>query len=172
MPEITCYSCFGNREVTCTKCNGQGSYWRPGAGKVVWEPCAVCGGKRRVPCQTCHGTGHITVSGPLSAPTGRTGPTSGPSPTLSPPALNGRWKATSGGTYEFATENDGYHVTQRSILGKVGEGRATVNGNVVTLTIKSVLLVTLTVDLRLNGDKLEGLMPVLGMSVPFVLYRA
>jgi len=169
---MQCYTCFSSGYVTCPTCNGQGGYWKAVAGiGNEYEPCFQCGGKRQIKCLTCGGTGNLPDKPITGVP-----PNVTPTPKLTPdPALlelAGRWKGAAGSRYEFVKENDGYHVAQFNLLGmEVGEGEAVVSGSVLTLILRNKLTGTTTIDLRLSGNRLSGVLRGL-FSLPFALKKA
>ena len=168
---MQCYTCFGQGNVTCPTCNGNGSYWKIVGNKNVWEPCYQCGGRRTVQCQTCRGTGIVSDPKPKigGIPINQPPPPLPPDPELL--KLTGRWKSL-GGRYELVSDNGGYHVTILNLVGgKIGSGQGTINGNTLTLTIKT-LLGTNTADLQLSDGRLKGVMRILGgLPLPFTLTR-
>ena len=61
--QTPCIKCHGNREVTCTQCNGSGGKWIyvnsaiGGNSGRHWENCFKCKGSGKITCPRCHGTG-------------------------------------------------------------------------------------------------------------------
>ena len=86
--------------------------------------------------------------------------------------LTGRWK---GGMnrYELVRDNGGYRVTMFNLFGgRIAKGQATINGSTLTLTVTGFAGST-TVDLKLKGDRLQGVSRVFGaLSLPLTLRRA
>ncbi len=172
---MQCYSCIGTGHVngTCPACHGKGSYFKVLGRRNVWEVCYQCGGKRHVNvvCRTCGGTG-VLPDGP-SVPGGL--PTPSPPPSLSQPdpellKLNGSWKG-GGARYELVRDNGGYHVTMFNFMGwRIGDGEATVHGNTLTLTVKT-MWGTNTADLHLDAGRLHGVTQGL-LPLPFALRPA
>lgn len=97
-------------------------------------------------------------------------PSSSPDPELL--KLTGRWKGSMS-RYELVRDNGGYRVTVFNLFGcTIGKGQATINGSTLTLTVKG-FAGTSTADLRLKGDRLQGVGRVFGaLSLPFTLRRA
>jgi hypothetical protein len=160
-----CGSCYGKGEVTCPSCSGKGYIGRlTGNAEFEMNPCAVCAGRKRIKCGACQGRGQ------LGSPQ--------PSPILPGPraarkkssdVLAGHW-ITTGGSYDFIKEKNGYRVIETGALGKTGQGKAVLEGNEVTLTIRNIFG-NFTYDLTLDGDTLEGELTVMGMTMPMILSR-
>ncbi len=163
----TCGFCNGAGQITCTSCGGRGYFGRlTGSGDFDMSPCAVCAGRKRIECQACHGRGQIDLpQTPVSPPPRPPHPRKKTSD-----VLEGYWSA-SGGTYEFLKKKRKYRVIETSAAGQTGEGTATLQGNMVTMTLTNILLGTYTVTMTLRGERLEGTVQFMGIPVPFVLTR-
>lgn len=64
-----------------------------------------------------------------------------------------------------------YRYTEWGFIGQVGDGRAIVSGNVVTLQGRNVLLGNYSLSLVVQGSLLIGVSSILGFSIPYQLRR-
>jgi hypothetical protein len=110
-----------------------------------------------------------------------------PVPVADPPVVNrkfvpadnqgkdpvaGTW-ATSDGTWCFTKDAKGYSLIERSaLLGQTGQGRATLNGQMLLVDFTSAMLGRMSITLTLNGDVMQGTVSVWGMPVSYFLQRA
>jgi hypothetical protein len=85
--------------------------------------------------------------------------------------IGGRWQSQAGWV-EFTGNGPKYRYTEWSILGQVGDGTATVSGNTVTLRGRNVLMGTYVLSLVVNGPILTGAMNIMGIPIPYQLWRA
>ena len=84
--------------------------------------------------------------------------------------LAGRWIGADG-WYQFAKSSGGYAVTHHGEAGQAGSGTAVRRGRSVTLDVTNELFGRHVVQLRVDGDHLEGTMVVRGFEVPILLTR-
>ena len=58
-----CIKCHGNKEITCTQCDGCGGSWHYSNSAIggrtgsTWVKCQKCHGTGRIQCTRCHGSG-------------------------------------------------------------------------------------------------------------------
>lgn len=84
--------------------------------------------------------------------------------------ISGRWQSESGWV-EFMGDGPIYRYTEWGFIGQVGDGRAIVSGNVVTLQGRNVLLGNYSLSLVVQGSLLIGVSSILGFSIPYQLRR-
>lgn len=84
--------------------------------------------------------------------------------------ISGRWQSESGWV-EFMGDGPIYRYTEWGFIGQVGDGRAIVSGNVVTLQGRNVLLGNYSLSLVVQGSLLVGVSSILGFSIPYQLRR-
>jgi hypothetical protein len=85
--------------------------------------------------------------------------------------IRGRWQNEAGGV-EFFGEGPTYRFAEWGLMGQVGDGMATVSGRVVTLRGRNVLLGTCELSLVVNDSMLMGTITLMGIPVPYQLWRA
>jgi hypothetical protein len=162
----TCASCHGARRLACAACSGRRYRSRiEGRGELALSACLVCGGTGRIACHPCRGSGSVDL---------RAGAPGVPRPRArigTDDALAGRWVGE-GGWYQFAKGPGGYLVTQQGDVGQAGTGTAVRHGRAVTLDVTNGQFGRHVVQLRVDGDQLEGTMVIRGVEVPIVLTRA
>jgi hypothetical protein len=83
----------------------------------------------------------------------------------------GTW-ITSGGAWHFTRDGNGYSFTETSVLGQTGEGRATLEGQILSVDFTSAMLGRMSIAFTLDSGVLQGTMPFWGVPIPFVLRRA
>jgi hypothetical protein len=91
-----------------------------------------------------------------------------PSPNTDP--LQGTW-VTSGGSWRFTKDAQGYRFEESSALGITGEGRATYENGNVHVDYNSSFLGHVTCTLTLSESVMSGSINVLGIPAPFYLRR-
>jgi hypothetical protein len=82
----------------------------------------------------------------------------------------GTW-VTSNGAWHFAKDGDGYALVETSALGQSGQGRAKLEGTILSVDFRSAVLGQMSLTLTLNGGVLHGTMPLMGIPLPVVLQR-
>lgn len=99
-------------------------------------------------------------------------PRQGPQPVNNPNAdpLEGTW-VTSGGSWRFTKDAQGYRFEESSALGITGEGRATYENGNVHVDYNSSFLGHVTCTLTLSENVMSGSINVLGIPAPFFLHR-
>lgn len=81
-------------------------------------------------------------------------------------ALEGLW-ATSGGTWRFTKDDQGYSFEEASVLlGITGQGRANCQNGTVQVACTSFLLGHVTYTLHLSADVMSGYANLFGIAVP------
>jgi hypothetical protein len=85
--------------------------------------------------------------------------------------LAGQWYDAQGNYYEITKVDAHYHVTEHGALGQTGSGTATLSGNLVTLEMTHKLFGRYTLQLKLDGDSLQGAKKFMGFPVPMVFTR-
>lgn len=84
--------------------------------------------------------------------------------------IGGRWQSESG-WIDFVGDGPTYRYTEWGLLGQVGDGHATVSGNVVTLQGRNLLLGIYSLSLVVQGSLLTGAFSILGLQIPYQLRR-
>jgi hypothetical protein len=82
----------------------------------------------------------------------------------------GTW-VTSNGAWHFAKDGDGYALVETSALGQSGQGRAKLEGAILSVDFRSAVLGQMSLTLALDGRVLHGTMPLMGIPLPLVLQR-
>lgn len=84
--------------------------------------------------------------------------------------IGGRWQSESG-WIDFVGDGPTYRYTEWGLLGQVGDGHATVSGNVVRLQGRNLLLGIYSLSLVVQGSLLTGVFSILGLQIPYQLRR-
>ena len=76
-----------------------------------------------------------------------------------------------GGSWTFTPTASGYVFVEHGALGQMGEGTATLTGNVARLTFLRRVLGPRNIEVSLNGPVMVGTQKVLFINVPFQALR-
>ena len=84
--------------------------------------------------------------------------------------IAGTW-LTSGGTWHFTKDGDGYTLVETSVLGQTGHGHAKLEGTILSVNFFSSFLGQQSLTLTLGDRVLQGTMAFMGMPLPCILQR-
>jgi hypothetical protein len=100
-------------------------------------------------------------------------PPPGPPPVNNPNAdpIEGTW-VSSGGSWRFVKDGQGYRFEETSLLGTTGVGRAAFENGSVHIDYNSSFLGHITCTLAVSGNVMQGNLSMWGSTVPIYLQRA
>lgn len=161
-----CGSCMGSGKVSCIGCGGRGSISRlTPNGEIDITSCIVCGGSRRSRCDFCGGSGTIGPPDPPPIPK----PFVPGSPSADP--LEGRWNGPQGTWYFLTRTGTTYQLRGGGPLGESQSGTAQRDGDRVTMSVRDAFVGDFSVEARLTGNSLVGVVKVMGFATPFHFNR-